>query len=85
MYIKGILSNSQDKLADLVHPQQDGTFVRVEVVETSFSGWKPDTLAVVLHSHFARFLLAFARGRFQSGDLIGRLPCLEGRSGAGWS
>ena len=26
MYIKGIPKNSQDILADLVHPQQDGTF-----------------------------------------------------------
>ena len=90
MYIKGILSNSQDKLADLVHPQQDGTFVRVEVVETSFSGWKPDTLAVVLHPHCARFLLTFVERSFsiwrpdRAIALFRRKDFAKNRCGADW-
>ena len=43
MCIKGILSNSQVKLADLAHPQQDGTLSRRRDSNPLHSAWKADT------------------------------------------
>ena len=64
MYIKGILKNSQDRLADLVHPQQDGTFEQVEVIETSSKEWKSSTLAIVLHLRLWSLLVTLQSLRF---------------------
>lgn len=54
MYIKGILSNSQDTLTDLVHPQQDGTFEHSIGFEPHFWFTRPALYLLSYRMHESR-------------------------------
>jgi hypothetical protein len=52
MYIKGIPKNSQVKLTDLAHPQQDGIFCASKGNRTlSVPVWKTGAPPFMRHSH----------------------------------
>jgi hypothetical protein len=55
MCIKGILSNSQVKLTDLAHPQQDGTLCGRRDSNPQLSVWRTDALPIELLLHARLF------------------------------
>ena len=80
MCIEGIPKNSQDILADLAHPQQDGTFEHSIGFEPHIWFTKPALYQLSYRVHCARFLLTFVERSFSiwRPDRV-ESPCLEGR------
>ena len=64
MCIEGIPKNSQDILADLAHPQQDGTFEHSIGFEPHIWFTKPALYQLSYRVHCARFLLTFVERSF---------------------